>query len=44
MSRKEPSDMGPHRFQAIDPWKSEGLVFKRRNLPHVEVPGASITS
>lgn len=28
-------------FKAIDPWKSKGLVFTRRNLPHVEVPGAT---
>ncbi|HEY6421395.1 MAG TPA: transposase, partial [Candidatus Binataceae bacterium] len=33
--------MDPQRFQAIDPWKSEDLVFKRRNLPHLEVPGAT---
>lgn len=25
----------------VDPWKSEDLVLRRRNLPHLEVPGAT---
>ena len=29
------------RFQGIDPWKSEDLVFTRRHLPHLEVPDAT---
>jgi REP element-mobilizing transposase RayT len=41
MSRKELSDIDAHQFRAIDPWKSEGLVITRRNLPHLEVPGAT---
>jgi REP element-mobilizing transposase RayT len=41
LSRKEPSETGLDGFQPIDPWKSEDLVFKRRNLPHLEVPGAT---
>jgi len=41
MGRKESSDSDPRRFQAIDPWKSEDLVEKHRNLPHLEVPGAT---
>ncbi len=41
MGRKEPSDTDPHHFQEIDPWKSEDLVAKHRNLPHFEVPGAT---
>jgi REP element-mobilizing transposase RayT len=28
-------------FQEIDPWSSEDLIAKRRNLPHLEVPGAT---
>jgi len=28
-------------FQPADPWNSEELVFKRRNLPHLQVSGAS---
>ena len=28
-------------FEAIDPWKSECLAVRRRNLPHLEVPGAT---
>ena len=27
-------------FQPIDPWKSEILEYRRRNLPHLEVPDA----
>jgi REP element-mobilizing transposase RayT len=41
MSRKESSDSDPRHFQEIDPWKSEDLVAKHRNLPHLEVPGAT---
>lgn len=28
-------------FQSIDPWKSNELTYTRRNLPHLEVPGAT---
>ena len=41
MGRKESSDTDPQHFQEIDPWKSEDLVEKHRNLPHLEVPGAT---
>ena len=27
--------------EPIDPWKSEDLTFRRRNLPHLNVPGAT---
>src|SRR5712692_2944846 len=40
MSRKESGTDLPG-FQAIDPWRSEDRVFKRRNLPHLEVPAAT---
>jgi len=41
MARKESSDTDPQHFREIDPWKSEDLVAKHRNLPHLEVPGAT---
>lgn len=41
MRPKEPSDKDPHHFQAINPWKFEDRIFKRRNLPHLEAPGAT---
>jgi REP element-mobilizing transposase RayT len=28
-------------FQPIDPWKSDSLTYRRRNLPHLEVPHAT---
>jgi REP element-mobilizing transposase RayT len=28
-------------FQPIDPWKSDILAYRRRNLPHLEVPDAT---
>lgn len=28
-------------FQAINPWKSLDVSLRRRNLPHVQVPGAT---
>src|SRR5208283_5396128 len=31
----------PGCFQAVDPWLAEDLVFKRRNLPHLSVSGAT---
>ena len=31
----------PQSFEPVDPWASEDLVFKRRNLPHLSVPGAT---
>ena len=41
MARKESSDTDPQHFQEIDPWKSADLVAKHRNLPHLEVSGAT---
>jgi len=39
MSNKPPSDaIG---FEPIDPWNSEYLSISRRNLPHLNVPGAT---
>jgi hypothetical protein len=38
---KPPSHIDRPMFEPIDPWKSEELTFKRRNLPHVAVPGAT---
>jgi hypothetical protein len=31
----------PQSFEPVDPWASEDLVFKRRNLPHLNVSGAT---
>ncbi len=31
----------PSGFQPVDPWKSEHLLITRRNLPHLEVSGAT---
>jgi hypothetical protein len=36
--RSNPDSLG---FEAIDPWKSEYLAVRRRNLLHLEVPGAT---
>ncbi len=41
MSRREASDADLHGFQPVDPWGSEDVAFTRRNLPHLEVPGAT---
>jgi REP element-mobilizing transposase RayT len=45
MSTKTPdatsSDACFGRFQSVDPWNSEELIFKRRNLPHLQICGAS---
>src|SRR5229473_6912549 len=41
MSSKQPSNPDSGGFEAIDPWKSEYLVVRRRNLPHLGVPGAT---
>ena len=41
MSRREASDADLHGFQPVDPWKSEDVAFTRRNLAHLEVPGAT---
>ena len=35
------NQMDTRQFQPVDPWKSEDLTYKRRNLPHLEVPGAT---
>jgi REP element-mobilizing transposase RayT len=31
----------PEGFQPVNPWKSDEFLFRRRNLPHLEVPGAT---
>ncbi len=41
MSSKQPSNPDSGGFEAIDPWKSEYLVVRRRNLPLLGVPGAT---
>ena len=28
-------------FQSVDPWKSKELTYTRRNLPHLQAPGAT---
>ncbi len=40
MSAKPSSNPDP-AFEAIDPWRSEHLTIRRRNLPHFDVPGAT---
>lgn len=37
-STKQPRMEG---FQELDPWQAEDLLFRRRNLPHLEVSGAT---
>ena len=41
MEPKNPSNTATSGFQSVDPWKSEDLTYTRRNLPHLEVPGAT---
>lgn len=41
MKPKEGTDFVRQGFQAIDPWRFGDGSFKRRNLPHLEVPGAT---
>jgi REP element-mobilizing transposase RayT len=41
MQPKNPSETDTPGFQAVDPWKSPDLTYTRRNLPHLEVPGAT---
>ena len=41
MSNKQPPSPDSRGFEPIEPWKSEYLVVRRRNLPHLEVPGAT---
>ena len=41
MQPKNPSEIATPGFQAVDPWKSPDLTYTRRNLPHLEVPGAT---
>jgi REP element-mobilizing transposase RayT len=41
MSGRPPAHPDSDRFEAIEPWKSEYLVVRRRNLPHLAVPGAT---
>ena len=38
MSSRNPDGPG---FQATEPWKSDVLAYRRRNLPHLEVPDAT---
>jgi REP element-mobilizing transposase RayT len=37
----EPKEGSTRTFEPVDPWASEDLVFKRRNLPHLNVSGAT---
>jgi hypothetical protein len=41
MNSKPSRDFESAEFQAIEPWKSEYLAVRRRNLPHLAVPGAT---
>ena len=41
MQPKNPSEIASPGFQAVDPWKSPDHTYTRRNLPHLEVPGAT---
>ncbi len=41
MSTNWLSDTDSGGFQPIDPWKSEELALRRRNLPPLGVPGAT---
>ncbi len=41
MSSKWPSDADSNEFEPIDHWTSVELAVSRRNLPHLEVPGAT---
>ena len=41
MSSKPPSNPDMGGFEPIDPWKSQYLAVRRRNLPHLGVPGAT---
>jgi REP element-mobilizing transposase RayT len=37
----ESKEVTPQTFEPVDPCTSEDLTFKRRNLPHLDVPGAT---
>jgi REP element-mobilizing transposase RayT len=37
----ESKDRTAASFEPVDPWKSEDLLITRRNLPHLNVPGAT---
>lgn len=41
MSSKPPSNPDTGGFEPIDPWKSQYLMVRRRNLPHLGIPGAT---
>jgi REP-associated tyrosine transposase len=41
MQPKNSSEPATTGFQPVDPWKSEDLIYTRRNLPHLEVRGAT---
>jgi len=41
MQPRNPTITDTPGFQSVDPWKSKDLTYTRRNLPHLEVPGAT---
>jgi len=41
MNGKRPSNPDTGGFEPIDLWKSQYLTVRRRNLPHLGVPGAT---
>jgi REP element-mobilizing transposase RayT len=41
MRSKQSSTPESGRFETVDPWQSEYLAVRRRNLPHLEVPRAT---
>jgi len=41
MNSKAARNFESAEFQPIDPWQSEYLSVRRRNLPHLAVPGAT---
>ncbi|MBV8771029.1 MAG: transposase [Deltaproteobacteria bacterium] len=41
MGDKQSSNPDAHGFEPVDPWKSQYLGIRRRNLPHLVVPGAT---
>jgi REP element-mobilizing transposase RayT len=41
MQPKNPTIADTPGFESVDPWKSKELTYTRRNLPHLQVPGAT---
>jgi REP element-mobilizing transposase RayT len=41
MHQRNPSETDTPGFQSVDPWKSKELTYTRRNLPHLQAPGAT---